>query len=219
MPFLDVMIIPNEDGSLSTTVYRKSTHTDLYLQWDGHHTVSSKYSVIGTLHHRAETICSSPQLLQQEEKYLQKALQRCKYPAWALNRVKIKSKGSANKKEKMPLKLVITTTRNHTWWYLIIEGWVRAWRKCAAGMECKSILKEAIPSRTSWWPQKTKIQSWRRVGSSIDTNVVGWIVMRNTLESPQGFLERGSRNIRRHPPQYLTILTPLVTVSPLIILV
>ena len=89
--------MPNEDGSLSTTIYRKPTHTDLYLQWASHHTVSSKYSVIGTLHHRAETICSSPQLPQQEEKYLQKSLQRRKYPAWALNRVKIKSKGSTNK--------------------------------------------------------------------------------------------------------------------------
>ena len=39
-------------------------------------------------------------MLQQEEKYLWKALQRCKYPAWALNRVKIKSKGSANKKRR-----------------------------------------------------------------------------------------------------------------------
>ena len=34
MPFLDILIIPNEDGSLSTTVYRKPTHTDLYLQWE-----------------------------------------------------------------------------------------------------------------------------------------------------------------------------------------
>ena len=100
MPFLDILIIPNGDGSLSTTVYRNPTHTDLYLQWDSHHTVPSKYSVIGTLQHRAETICSSPQLFQQEEKYLQKALQRCKYPAWALNRVMIKSKGSVNKKRR-----------------------------------------------------------------------------------------------------------------------
>ena len=50
MPFLDILIIPNEDGSLSTTVYRMPTHTDLYLQWESHHTLPSKYSVIGTLH-------------------------------------------------------------------------------------------------------------------------------------------------------------------------
>ena len=46
MPFLNILITPKEDGSLSTTVYRKPTHTDLYLQRDSNHTVSSKYSVV-----------------------------------------------------------------------------------------------------------------------------------------------------------------------------
>ena len=82
MPFLDMMITPKEDGRLSTTVYRKPTHTDLYLQWDSHHPISSKYSVVGTLHHRAKTICSSPQMLQQEEDHLSRVLTRCKYPTW-----------------------------------------------------------------------------------------------------------------------------------------
>ena len=81
MPFLNMMITPKEDGRLSTTVYRKPTHTDLYLQWDSHHTISSKYSVVGTLHHRVWTVCSNPQLLQQEEDYLSRVLARCKYPA------------------------------------------------------------------------------------------------------------------------------------------
>ena len=66
IPFLDILIIPEEDGRLNTTVYRKPTHTDLYLQLDSHHNIPSKYSVIGTLYHRAKTICSSPQHLQKE---------------------------------------------------------------------------------------------------------------------------------------------------------
>ena len=31
IPFLDVLIIPDEEGNLKTTLYRKPTHTDLYL--------------------------------------------------------------------------------------------------------------------------------------------------------------------------------------------
>ena len=98
MPFLDMMITPKDNGRLGTTVYRKPTHTDLYLQWDSHHTMSSKYSVVGILDHRAKTICSSPQLLWQEEDHLSRVLTRCKYPAWAINRVKIKIRTPAQKK-------------------------------------------------------------------------------------------------------------------------
>ena len=32
MPFLDKLITPGEDGGLSTSVFRKPTHTDIYLQ-------------------------------------------------------------------------------------------------------------------------------------------------------------------------------------------
>ena len=42
IPFLDTLITPEEDGSLKTSVFRKPTHTDLYLQWDSHHTIPSK---------------------------------------------------------------------------------------------------------------------------------------------------------------------------------
>ena len=97
MPFLDILITPREDGTLKTTVYRKPTHTDQYLKWDSNHIITSKYGVVGTLHHMAKTICSSPELLQQEEKYLHQALTRCKYPEWALKRAKMTSK---NRKEK-----------------------------------------------------------------------------------------------------------------------
>ena len=72
-------------------------------------------------------------------------------------------------------------------------------------MEYRSTLKETIPSRNSWWLQKIKILPRRRVESFIDTIVTGWSVMRNILVNPQEHLERGSKNIRRLLPQYMTI--------------
>ena len=59
LPFLDVLVIPQADGSISTAVYRKPTHTNQYLQWDSHHEISAKYSVISTLFHRAKEVCST----------------------------------------------------------------------------------------------------------------------------------------------------------------
>ena len=80
-----------------------------YLQWDSHHTISSKYSVIGNLHHRAKTIWSNNKLLQQEEKHLPQALSNCKYPIWALNRIKVKMNNPAQKKKSK----IITTQQNN----------------------------------------------------------------------------------------------------------
>ena len=90
------LITPDEDGRLNTTVYRKPTHTDQYLHWDSHHAITSKNSMVGTLYHRARTVCSNPSQLQKEEKHLFK----CKYPNWVLNRVKYKSQTPALKKSK-----------------------------------------------------------------------------------------------------------------------
>ena len=97
IPFLDVLITPDKEGNLKTTVYRKPTHTDLYLQWDSNHTVGSKYSVVGSLQHRASTICSREDLLKVEKQHLQEALKRCKYPAWAINKAKMKTRTATNK--------------------------------------------------------------------------------------------------------------------------
>ena len=77
MHFLDMLITPTENGRLNTTVYRKPTHTDMYLKWDSHYPISSKYSVIGTPHHRAKTVCSSPNMLQREEEHLSRVLTKC----------------------------------------------------------------------------------------------------------------------------------------------
>ena len=60
IPFLDTLVTPQADNSLAITVYCNPTHTDQNLQWDSHHSLSAKHSVIGTLTYRAKTVCTGP---------------------------------------------------------------------------------------------------------------------------------------------------------------
>ena len=66
IPFLDTLVKPEADNSLSIRVYHKPTHTDQHLQWDSHHNLAAKYSVIGTLTQRAKSVCTTPKLLNEE---------------------------------------------------------------------------------------------------------------------------------------------------------
>ena len=87
IPFLDTIVKPEADGNLSITVYRKPTNKDQYLQWDIHHHLSAKFSVIHTLTHRTQTVCSNSELLSKEKPHLRNALIQCKYPKWALDKM------------------------------------------------------------------------------------------------------------------------------------
>ena len=86
MPFVDTLVTPKEDGTLGTCVYRKPTYTDLYLQWDSHHNLACKFSVINTLTHRARAVCSNSELLKTELKHIEEVLSHCKYAKWAIDR-------------------------------------------------------------------------------------------------------------------------------------
>ena len=92
LPFLDTLVTAKGDGSLSTSIYRKPTHTNQYLQWDSHHAIANKYSVINSLLHRAKNICSNQDQLDEELTYIDKALTACKFPSWAIKRMKLKNK-------------------------------------------------------------------------------------------------------------------------------
>ena len=108
MPFLDTIVMPQLDNLLLTSVYRKPTHADLHLHWHSHHHLPAKFSVIDTLKHRAKTVCSNHHLLKEEVDHLNKALRRCKYPAWALNRVNINQ--NKKKTNKGPARTGTTQT-------------------------------------------------------------------------------------------------------------
>ena len=80
IPFLDTLVTSQTDHSLSITFCHMPTNTDQYLQWDSNHNLAAKYSVIGTFTHRANTLCTTPELLNEELEHLREALAKCKYP-------------------------------------------------------------------------------------------------------------------------------------------
>ena len=49
LPFLDVVISKNDNGSISHQVYRKKTHSDRYLHSNSHHLPTQKTGVLNTL--------------------------------------------------------------------------------------------------------------------------------------------------------------------------
>ena len=85
LPFLDTLVTIQPDNTLSTSVYRKPTHTDQYLHWDSNHHITVKQSVFNTLAHRAKTVSSTQDLLDKELSHIKTALHHCQFPAWALN--------------------------------------------------------------------------------------------------------------------------------------
>jgi hypothetical protein len=60
--FLDLDIYRRSDGSLGHKVYRKPTHTNLYLNSKSHHHPSNKQAVLSTLIHRARALCDEDSL-------------------------------------------------------------------------------------------------------------------------------------------------------------
>ena len=210
MPFLDMMITPKEDGRLSTTVYRKPTHTDLYLKWDSHHPISSKYSVVGTLHHRAKTICSSPHMLKQED-HLSKVLTRCRYPTWAINRVKMKMRTPAQKKKNNNNANI---QQNYQRPYMVVpyyQGLSESLKRTCNKYGVQVYFRGGVTIKNLLMVPKDQDPMLKKVGSSTDINVIGWTVMRNILESLPEHLEKGSRNIKRPHPPFMTTITSLVT--------
>ena len=80
LPFLNTLTTPTPN-STEFTVYRKTTHTDRYLDYNPNHPISAKLSVLHIFIHRAKQVCSTPEILAKEMDHIHKVLQDNHYPA------------------------------------------------------------------------------------------------------------------------------------------
>ena len=78
LPFLDVTVTRCEDR-LSTSVYRKKTHTDRYIHFSSNHHDRVKRGVIQCLRSRATRVCEAEDL-EAEEEHLRLTFRKNGYP-------------------------------------------------------------------------------------------------------------------------------------------
>ena len=83
IPFFDTFPRPS-DNKIITTVYRKPTHMDRYLDYHSNHPKSAKHTVMRALTDRAKNVCSTPELLAKEMDHLGKVLQYNNYAKWMI---------------------------------------------------------------------------------------------------------------------------------------
>lgn len=98
LPFLDILITRNMDGTLGHAVYRKRTHTDLYLNANSCHHPAQRNSVLNTLVHRARSICDKESLPGE----LQHLKDTFKKNGYSENQIRRALKNDQKKKEERP---------------------------------------------------------------------------------------------------------------------
>ena len=85
--FLDILII-RSGQKIETRVYRKSTNTDIYINWNSCAPPSWKRSTLKTLIITAYAISSNDSYLKLELKHLRKVFhERNGYPQWFITKV------------------------------------------------------------------------------------------------------------------------------------
>ena len=74
LAFFDTTVSREPDGRLTTSVYRKPTHTDQYLAYDSHHPQSVKRGIVKCLYERAKRPVTKSSVISKEKKHLSSVL-------------------------------------------------------------------------------------------------------------------------------------------------
>ena len=168
IPILNTIVKPEADGTLFIIVYRKPTHTDQYLQWDGHHHLSAKFSVLHTLSHRASTVCSKPELRTISGRLsLNANITNGLWTNWRKDLTGLPDR-LLMVPNLPPMKSKIRVTLS----YSIHKVFVKASKRSVVGLAFKPTSKVAKQLRTSWSPPRTKTLWSTKVVPYTGTNVV-----------------------------------------------
>lgn len=139
IPFLDILLSRNEDGSLGHKVFRKKSHMDNYLHAGSHHYPAQKTGVLLTLFTRAFRI-SDKTHVEEEIEYLKKSFINSGYSNKDINKA-IQRARSRNKR-------IITNNSSTTKAYLpYIQGVTDKIAKVLAKKDIRASFKPLVTIR------------------------------------------------------------------------
>ena len=85
LPFLDLCVTVLDDASTKITIYRKPTHTDQYLNFNSHHPLIHKRSVVRTLTTLTQLYVTTSEDRKAEISHVRNAVRANNYKEWALD--------------------------------------------------------------------------------------------------------------------------------------
>ena len=151
IPFLDTFPKPQGED-IAVAVYRKPTHTDIYLDFHSSHPVSAERAVVRALMDIAENVCSDPDILAKEIEHLSKVLHYNNYPQWMINQWgevgETRSTNSSwNREWDTEVILHLST--------LLPRIELNLSRKSSSTHQYKCVSKELTPWNPCWCTQRT----------------------------------------------------------------
>ena len=159
-PFLDTSVSRDSDGLLTTSVYRKLTHTDQYLAYDSHHPQSVKRGIVKSLYDRAKHLTAKPSLISEEKKHLSSVLVSNGYPSSFIRKLTKTTRPTANKEPKQEFKSTAVQP--------YIKGVSESLRRCLQQQGVRNVFKSDTTLRSHLVrPRKTPLSQLNKTVSSI----------------------------------------------------
>ena len=143
--FLDVRVKRNEDGSLTTGVFRKKTHRDRYIHYDSHHHKRVKIGTISCLRCRMDRECDETSR-NKEISHLKTTFRANGYPPDLISRIL--------RQQPRPQTVVDTTQqtseRPRTFSLPYVQGVSERIERVCRGLNVRLVLSLVAHSDNSW---------------------------------------------------------------------
>ena len=153
--FLDAKVSREPDGRLTSSVYRKPTHTDQYLAYDSHHPQSVKRGIVKCLNDRAKRLVTKPSVISEEKKHLSSVLVSNGYPSSFVQKI---TKARTTPRREPAAEFKSTAVLPY------VQGVSEPLRRCLEQQSIRTVLKSETALRSHLVRPKDTVDTAKQDG-------------------------------------------------------